>query len=369
MCPGTWCRLTAMPHFDPTSVQASISGAKSARPVIWRTVRRLAYTLLQRNGVTRRAQEGNRRYAKILAYHSVAPGESDFTRGIDVTVHPGTFANQLDYLMRYYNIVSLHELANRLKTGRPVGGYVVITFDDGFADNHEWAWPLLRQRGLPATICVSTDAIDNAEMLWVHRFNWLLNTCGPAKVLDMAGHILDRPDISSTRPKSLGILRHYMICTLSRIEREGFLASLFGALEVAPLSPADANLYLSTAQISAMSKDGVDFGCHGKTHTAFSVLSDAELTTELHDSLKRLLPLLSGDIFPALAYPFGEARHFTATSKCRVLEAGHQVILTGTGQLVAAGSSPAALSRITVVEESIPEFAARIERLSIRGNG
>ena len=333
-------------------------------------LRYLAYGLLYRSGAVARARRRSRQYAKILLYHSVAPAESDFTRGIDVTVRPKTFTRQLDYLMQYYHIIPLQELVKRLQAGRPVGGCVVITFDDGFADNHEWAWPLLRQRGLPATVFVTADAIDNVKLLWVHRFNWLLNTCGHAKVLGRTAQMLDRSDTSAVQRGGLRSLSDYLICTLSRTKREAFLTSLFGALEVAPTpGPADANLYLSTAQIRAMSRERVDFGCHGKTHTAFSVLSDAELTTELNDSLKRVLPLLSGNTFPALAYPFGEARHFTATGKRRVLEAGHQTILTGAGHLVAAGSSPAELSRITVVEESIPEFAARIERVSIRGHG
>ena len=336
---------------------------------IRRWLRQRIYWLMVRAGIVHRAMKRHRSSARILLYHSVSPVESDFTRGLDVTVHPKIFTRQLDYLMEYYHVVPLQELVKRLKAGRPVGGCVVITFDDGFADNHEWAWPLLRQRGLPATICVTADAIDNVELLWVHRVNWLLNTCGRAKVLDMAGYILDRPDTSAARQKSLSILRDYMICALSRTEREAFLASLFGALGVAPIpGPADAHLYLSAAQIRAMSREGVDFGCHGKTHTTFSVLSDAELTTELNDSLKRLLPLLSGNTFPALAYPFGEARHFTAESKRCALAAGHQAILTGTGQLVEPGSSPAALGRIKVVEESIAEFAARIEQVSIRGS-
>ena len=333
-------------------------------------LRYLAYGLLYRGGAVARARRRSRQYAKILLYHSVAPVESGFTRGIDVTIHPETIARQLDYLMQYYHVVPLQELVKRLQAGRPVGGCVVITFDDGFADNYEWAWPLLRQRGLPVTIFVTADAIDNAALLWVHRLNWLLNKYGWARVLTMAEHMIDRPDISVAQRGSLGLFWDYMICRLTRTECEAFLASLFGALDVAPIPyPGDARLYLSSAQIRAMSKDGGGFGCHGKTHTAFSVLSDSELTTELNDSLERLLPLLSGNTLPALAYPFGEARHFTATGKRRVLEAGHQTILTGTGHLVAAGSSPAELSRITVVEESIPEFAARIERVSIRGHG
>ena len=330
-------------------------------------LRRLAYGVLYRCGIVARVRRRNQQYARILVYHSVAPAESDFTRGIDVTVHPKTFADPLDYLMQHYHVISLPELVERLEAGRPVGGCVVITFDDGFADNCEWAWPLLRQRGLPATIFVTADAIDNAELLWVHRFNWLLNTCERRRVREMAGRMLDRPDISTARPESLDLLRDYMICVLTRSEREAFQASLSEALDAGPMpSAGDVGLYLSSAQIRAMSRIGIDFGCHGKTHTAFSVLSDAELSAELHDCLKRLLPLLSRDTFPALAYPFGESRHFTALTWSRAQAIGHHVILTATGRLVEPRSLPTSLSRIKVEEESMPEFAARIEGLSIR---
>ena len=42
----------------------------------------------------------------------------------------------------------------------------LITFDDGYRDNHDAAWPVLRAQGLPAVLFVATGCIGSAEPFW-----------------------------------------------------------------------------------------------------------------------------------------------------------------------------------------------------------
>ena len=83
-----------------------------------RFVKNVTYGLLLHSGEIARARSRNRRYARILLYHSISPEEGLFTRGLDVTVKPDTFAKQLDYLCRHYRVVTLSELA---PTNHPKG--------------------------------------------------------------------------------------------------------------------------------------------------------------------------------------------------------------------------------------------------------
>src|SRR6266511_4505273 len=80
--------------------------------------------------------------ATLLIYHRVGGGSPDER---DLTV--ADFAAQLDALPPE-RVVSLDSAMDRLDRGERSPG-VVLTFDDGFADMHEHAWPLLRDRGLP----------------------------------------------------------------------------------------------------------------------------------------------------------------------------------------------------------------------------
>src|SRR5882762_7489783 len=78
----------------------------------------------------------------VLTYHRVGGGSRD-ERDLDIA----DFAAQLQVLADH-DVVSLDEGLDRLQTGdvRPA---VVLTFDDGFADVHRNAWPLLREHRLP----------------------------------------------------------------------------------------------------------------------------------------------------------------------------------------------------------------------------
>ncbi len=94
----------------------------------------------------------------ILIYHRVGGGS---TAELDC---PATaFSDQLDILAGH-DVVSLDIALARLDAGdsRPS---VVLTFDDGFADVHRTAWPLLRERGLPFTLYLAT-AYLGGDMVW-----------------------------------------------------------------------------------------------------------------------------------------------------------------------------------------------------------
>lgn len=94
----------------------------------------------------------------ILMYHQIGPNPAD--SGLIVT--PETFERQMEFLkIHHYQVLTMDELVDRLKNGhRPPFKSVVITFDDGFADNFDNAFPVLRKMGFPATIYMITNNIN-----------------------------------------------------------------------------------------------------------------------------------------------------------------------------------------------------------------
>ncbi|GIV74824.1 MAG: hypothetical protein KatS3mg049_3380 [Caldilinea sp.] len=108
----------------------------------------------------------------ILMYHylSEPPPDADIYRR-DLSVSPTLFAEHLDRMLAEgYVTVSLYQVIDALQRGAPLPDKpVVITFDDGYRDNYENAFPLLRERGMVATIFVVTDFIDEqrpAYLTW-----------------------------------------------------------------------------------------------------------------------------------------------------------------------------------------------------------
>jgi peptidoglycan/xylan/chitin deacetylase (PgdA/CDA1 family) len=89
--------------------------------------------------------------ALVLAYHAVERGPAP------LCVEPALFAEQLDLIVEAGMVTTtVGALADELEAEGPEEPSVAITFDDGFASVFEQAAPLLRERGIPATVfCVA----------------------------------------------------------------------------------------------------------------------------------------------------------------------------------------------------------------------
>jgi peptidoglycan/xylan/chitin deacetylase (PgdA/CDA1 family) len=106
----------------------------------------------------------------ILMYHyiSVPPADADIYR-VDLSVPPDLFAAHLDRLQAEgYTTISLYQLLAHLTQGVPLPQKpVVITFDDGYRDVYENAFPVLRAHGMTATFFVITDFLDEQRPLYL----------------------------------------------------------------------------------------------------------------------------------------------------------------------------------------------------------
>ncbi len=85
-------------------------------------------------------------------YHGIGvPPEGVRMRGLYVT--PRMFRFQMWYLKAAgFKVVSLNEILDFVRGGQPAGRLIALTFDDGYMDFHENAWPVLKRYGYPSTV-------------------------------------------------------------------------------------------------------------------------------------------------------------------------------------------------------------------------
>ena len=105
--------------------------------------------------------EIGRRRSVVLGYHGVA----ECRRRDDLhflLLAPDRFGIQIDLLREAgFRFVTMAQMARLADGGTPEPGYAAVTFDDGLRNNHEVALPILRARGIPATVYVTIDFIGN----------------------------------------------------------------------------------------------------------------------------------------------------------------------------------------------------------------
>lgn len=268
-----------------------------------------------------------RNHPRVLVYHACDPTESPYTEGLWTNTPPADLASQLDYLERYYEVVSLA----RLESGDLPPRAAVITFDDGYRSVYGNAFPLLVERGLPATIYLVTAVVDNGALVWVNELAFLLSRY-PYPCRSIAGDALGVGPGASIAKIVDRARASYEPDLIERL-----LEELRGAagLDAQPEMP----LYLDRDEIGRMAEAGITFGSHTATHPNLARLSEIDQRAELVAS-RDFVAGLPGSC-ASLAYPFGD---HTAVTKDIAVELGFTSIME-----VGGANDPVDLRRVARV--------------------
>jgi peptidoglycan/xylan/chitin deacetylase (PgdA/CDA1 family) len=132
----------------------------------------------------------------ILMYHyiSIPPAGADAVRR-DLSVSPQVFAEQLQYLKdNGYQSISLDDLNRHLQLGDPLPEKpIILTFDDGYRDNYEFAFPLLVKYGFTGAFFLVTEPIDKGDDAYL---TWPQVALMSRMGMDMEPHSYTHPDLS-----------------------------------------------------------------------------------------------------------------------------------------------------------------------------
>lgn len=291
----------------------------------------------------------NRNKALILMYHrfrATADGVSTSAR---------CFSEQLDYLSRHYRIIALSELAGYLTTGRPVPpGVAVITIDDGYRDCYDIAFPLLRERNIPATAFVVTDFVDQATWLWTDKVRYLTASAAgshlEAKIQD---HLL-RIALDGRYSRLKGAERvNTQLKLIANEAKDDAICEIAESLGVTiPAVPPDEFLPLTWEQVREMDSSGIEIGSHTVTHPILTRIGNDKLRYELRESRSRLEEML-GHKVELLGYPNGDHNE---TVQHEAARAGYRCAVTADYGLNNGRSNLLALKRIHT-EQDLAHFA------------
>jgi peptidoglycan/xylan/chitin deacetylase (PgdA/CDA1 family) len=274
-----------------------------------------------------------RREPLILGYHRVVEdfGAASQTEMPSMLTSRRTFEQHLDCLAREFTFVSLDEIGARLFSGEPFARPVAaITFDDGYRDVFEQAFPVLRRRGIPATAFVVTDLIGQTAWQVHDRLYYLLGKGfarwrDPRRVLrGLLGELgLAEQDLLPT-PASAGSPAA-TVSTLLPALPIADVGRLAGALEaVVANGQVEIPQSLTWPMLIEMQRAGVTIGSHTRRHISMPVESAATVDAELRES-KRVLEARLGAPVLHFAYPGGQ---FTPETVDAAARAGYRFAYT-----------------------------------------
>ncbi|ABM62321.1 polysaccharide deacetylase [Halorhodospira halophila SL1] len=234
----------------------------------------------------------------ILIYHRVRPAP-DPMRPDDPDVQ--RFEEQIAWLRHACHVWPLKEAIRHLYAGTLPRGSVAITFDDGYADNHDYALPVLLRQGVPATFFIATGFLNGGRMFNDTLMEAFANTEQLAVELPELGlpHLpLDGVEArcQASRQVTKGI-KH-----LPPPERA---ASVELILDRLGRPDCGQSPMMTDAQVKALYEQGMEIGAHTVTHPILRTLDEASARDELAQSRDYLQTLLGAPV-GLFAYPNGK---------------------------------------------------------------
>lgn len=236
----------------------------------------------------------------VLMYHRVINSNYYFWK---LNVSPTTFEKHIKYISENYKVLRLEEeWDNLVDVNRK---YVVITFDDGYVDNYQYALPILEKYHVPATIFVSTDLIDTNEMYWWDELEKIFivdKYLGEFVFNDVLYRITDSAD-----SKRVCIAIRNRIKNMRPAERKKSMNALRSVLGLRQSYTSELRC-VNTSEIARMAASPfITIGGHTKSHLSMgSSHSVGLLRSEMMESLN-LLEKKIGKKVEVFAYPFGGA--------------------------------------------------------------
>lgn len=249
----------------------------------------------------------------ILAYHRI--GAPDPNGSADPSLYSATaegFAWQLDFMQRHFSLLSFEEIVQRSRSGKSLpANAAVITFDDGYRDNYDLAYPLLRARGLSATIYLVTGLIGTTQRMWWDEAAALL-AAAPAgeKTLPLLGQT--RLKTGSDRARAVRKLRA-ALKALPHERRARALEELRRSVGSPQNRPADRE-YMNWDEVSEMRRGGIVFGAHTHTHPILTQVPLQTAEVEILRSQQAIDQVISQPC-RLFAYPNGGRGQFNAQTR------------------------------------------------------
>jgi peptidoglycan/xylan/chitin deacetylase (PgdA/CDA1 family) len=255
----------------------------------------------------------------VLNYHRI--GDAAAT-AFDADLFSATaedFDAQMAFLARDFDVITLQDLP--LARRDPRGRYVMVTFDDGYRDNYELAFPILRRHRIPGTFFIATGFIDQPQLAWWDRIAWQIGSCRLSELpsSDWWGGPFPLSDPASRTLATRAVLAAYKRTSTARTPQ---LLAHLTAVTGAELTPELAEgMWMTWNHLRELRLAGMGIGGHTHTHPILSQLPPAGQVDEVRRCRERLYEM-AGVRTRGFAYPVGHRGAYTTMTRAILIANG-----------------------------------------------
>ena len=259
----------------------------------------------------------------VLAYHRIGnPEEDNFDPGV-FSATAEQLADQVRFLKRHLEVVTLEEALAVIDCSTRRSGThcrVLITFDDGYLDNFEFAYPVLRSLDVQGVFFLTSNMVGSSHISWWDRIAYLLRKAQRRRFslsYPSPLHVdLDREGLTVSLRAVLKLYKQP-----SNRDPDRFLGELCAATQSGEV-PVGPRRFLNWDEAKMMIAGGMAIGSHTVSHNVLSQISADRQRQELVESRRILQEKLNTPV-KALAYPVGARTSFTAQTRQLAREAGY----------------------------------------------
>ncbi|HEY8931131.1 MAG TPA: polysaccharide deacetylase family protein [Mucilaginibacter sp.] len=237
---------------------------------------------------------------RIVIYHGIC--KQDPLRFNTLFITESTFEAHLIFYKKHFNVVSLDDYYKQNFSSNKFN--VCLTFDDGFANNHQYVLPLLKKYDLPAAFFITAVRAAGYDVLWNDLLS-IVGRYGPPEITFNGEHY-----VKDSGKKYISVPRRFRLA--DELRKTGFTEKAKLIKELYPLAPfktkksdEDYWLQMTSEQIKEMADCSlVTIGSHGYYHNDLTGIPISDAIDELAHS-KQYLENITGKPVNSVAFPYG----------------------------------------------------------------
>lgn len=233
------------------------------------------------------------------------------------------FKQQLDFFEANFNIVRMEDVIQSVQTGDLLpNNALLLTFDDGYADHFDYAFPILNNRGIQGSFFIPGKSFTDHKLLDVNKIHYILASADMTElykdVLDLMNfyrgkefdypnnkELLEQYEVASRLdPKEVIFVKRMLQTVLPEKVRGIISSDLFEKYVGISEEKLAYELYLTEDQIETMHKHGMFIGLHGYDHYWLGNLESEQMKKDISmakDALSKYIDTKNW----VMNYPYG----------------------------------------------------------------